>query len=125
MQILVILRQSGSRWLAPAATVIGLFLTPPLLQAQSCPLCYQAASASGANFARALRDGILILFLPSLLIMGAIFYVAYRKRNQFNSSEGAGRIEFEFDEPGREENGTMQSGGPHPWRAPLVDTIEL
>jgi hypothetical protein len=74
---------------------------------------------------QALRDGILVLFLPSLLITGAIFYIAYRKRNQFNSSESGARIEFDFDGPGRVEDGPLDASGQHPWRAPVVDTIEL
>ncbi len=70
---------------------IGLLalLSPSALFAQGCALCYQGAAASGAQFIQALRHGILIMFFPPILIMGAIFYAAYRKRNQFNCVEGA------------------------------------
>jgi hypothetical protein len=71
---------------------IGLLalLSPSALFAQGCAMCYQTAAGSGAQFIQALRHGILIMFFPPILIMGAIFYAAYRKRNQFNSAEGAG-----------------------------------
>jgi hypothetical protein len=52
-------------------------------------MCYQTAAGSGAQFIQALRHGILIMFFPPILIMAAIFYAAYRKRNQFNSVDGA------------------------------------
>ena len=70
---------------------IGLLalLSPSALFAQGCAMCYQTAAGSGAQFIQALRHGILIMFFPPILIMGAIFYAAYRKRNQFNSAEGA------------------------------------
>jgi len=64
------------------------FLSPSALFAQGCAMCYQTAASSGTQFIQALRHGILIMFFPPILIMGAIFYVAYRKRNQFNSMAG-------------------------------------
>jgi hypothetical protein len=72
-------------------------LSPSALFAQGCAMCYQTAAGSGAQFIQALRHGILIMFFPPILIMGAIFYAAYRKRNQFNSVEGAAG-ETAFDE---------------------------
>jgi hypothetical protein len=72
-------------------------LTPSALFAQGCAMCYQTAAGSGAQFIQALRHGILIMFFPPILIMGAIFYAAYRKRNQFNSLEGAAAGETAFD----------------------------
>ena len=64
-------------------------------------MCYQTAAGSGAQFIQALRHGILIMFFPPILIMGAIFYAAYRKRNQFNSAEGTadGETALEEDSP--------------------------
>jgi hypothetical protein len=38
------------------------------------------------------------MFSPPILIMGAIFYAAYRKRNQFNSAEGAAAGEIALEE---------------------------
>ena len=72
-------------------TVLALvaLLNPATLFAQGCAMCYQTAAGSGAQFIQALRHGILIMFFPPILIMGAILYAAYRKRNQFNAAEGA------------------------------------
>src|SRR5579864_7048965 len=72
-----------------ATVAIAALLGPSTLFAQGCAMCYQTAAGSGAQFIQALRHGILIMFFPPILIMGAIFYAAYRKRNQFNSAEGA------------------------------------
>jgi hypothetical protein len=70
-----------------AALAILVLLAPSALFAQGCAMCYQTAAGSGAQFIQALRHGILIMFFPPILIMAAIFYAAYRKRNQFNGEE--------------------------------------
>ena len=85
----------------PAAFGILALLSPSGVFAQGCAMCYQTAASSGAQFIQALRHGILIMFFPPILIMAAIFYAAYRKRNQFNSVEGnaAGQDTFGEDVP--------------------------
>lgn len=75
--------------LKPTALALAAFVSPSALSAQGCAMCYQSAAGSGSQFISALRHGILIMFFPPMLIMAAIFYAAYRKRNQFNSAEGA------------------------------------
>jgi hypothetical protein len=79
---------------------IGLMavLSPSALFAQGCAMCYQTAAGSGAQFSQALRHGILIMFFPPILIMAAIFYASYRKRNQFNTREGAAAGEITVEE---------------------------
>jgi hypothetical protein len=64
------------------AGITLLFLHPLALYAQSCALCYQSAAASGGHFIQALKDGILILLFPPILISVGIAIMAYRKRNQ-------------------------------------------
>jgi hypothetical protein len=81
-----------------AVFAVVALLSPSALFAQGCAMCYQTAAGSGAQFIQALRHGILIMFFPPLLIMGAIFYAAYRKRNQFNSVEGAAASEVALEE---------------------------
>jgi hypothetical protein len=83
------IRAMTSSCMRAAAAVVAAALSPSVLFAQGCALCYQSAASSGAQFIQALRHGILIMFFPPILIMAAIFYAAYRKRNQFNSVEGA------------------------------------
>jgi hypothetical protein len=64
------------------AAVVGLvFLLAPQAAAQSCAMCYQNASASGAQGREALRDGILILMVPTLSLFLAIFGLIYSRRN--------------------------------------------
>jgi hypothetical protein len=77
---------------------LAILLAPTALFAQGCAMCYQTAANSGSQFIQALRHGILIMFFPPILIMGAIFYAAYRKRNQFNSHDGATAVEGAFGE---------------------------
>lgn len=64
--------------------------------AQSCALCYQSAAASGPRFIHALRDGILILLFPPLLISVGIAVMAYRKRNLSGSDERRVKISKSF-----------------------------
>lgn len=59
-------------------------------------MCYQSAAGAGAQFIQALRHGILIMLFPPILIMGAIFYAAYRKRNQYNTRGGVAAAEDGF-----------------------------
>lgn len=54
------------------------------LNAQGCAMCYQSAAASGPRAIQALRNGILILMLPPVLITCGIVLVAYRRRNLYN-----------------------------------------
>jgi hypothetical protein len=44
-------------------------------------MCYQNASASGAQGREALRHGVLILLFPTLSIFAGIFGLMYRRRN--------------------------------------------
>ena len=58
-----------------------LFVCASSLSAQGCAMCYQNASASGAQGSQALRHGILILLFPTLALFTAIFGLIYHRRN--------------------------------------------
>lgn len=90
--------QAGAGTFKRSLMALVALLSPSALYAQSCPLCYQAAAASGPKFIHALKEGILIMLFPPLLIMSGIFYVAYRKRNEFNGSDSVTFPKEEFDE---------------------------
>jgi hypothetical protein len=49
--------------------------------AQGCAMCYQNASAAGAQGSTALRHGILILLVPALTVFAGIFAFIYRRRH--------------------------------------------
>jgi len=49
--------------------------------AQGCAMCYQNASASGAQGREALRHGVLVLLLPTLSLFVGILALIYRRRN--------------------------------------------
>jgi hypothetical protein len=63
-------------------TCLALILSvAPLAAAQGCAMCYQNASATGAQGAQALRHGILVLLFPTLSLFVGIFSLIYRRRN--------------------------------------------
>ena len=65
-----------------AISSAGLIALPmPHVVAQGCAMCYQSASATGAQGGAALRHGILILLFPTLSIFVGIFGLMYRRRN--------------------------------------------
>ena len=88
------------RTMLPKRTIVAIaaLLSPSAIFAQGCAMCYQTAAGSGAQFIQALRHGILIMLFPPILIMAAIFYAAYRKRNQFNTSNGVVAAEGSYGE---------------------------
>jgi len=47
-------------------------------------MCYQRAAASGARLIHALKNGIVVLIIPPLLMTGAFARLVYRRRNRFN-----------------------------------------
>lgn len=64
------------------AVVTALILVfPPHAAAQGCAMCYQNASATGAQGRAALRHGILILLVPTLSLFCGIFGLIYSRRD--------------------------------------------
>jgi hypothetical protein len=61
--------------------IAPVFVCASSLSAQGCAMCYQNASASGAQGSQALRHGILILLFPTLALFTGIFGLIYHRRN--------------------------------------------
>ena len=61
-----------------------VLLTPRVLFAQGCALCYTQAASSTQRFIQALRSGILILVVPPMFLSVMFAVVAYRRRNSFH-----------------------------------------
>jgi hypothetical protein len=60
----------------------GLTMLPmPQVLAQGCAMCYQSATAAGAQGGAALRHGILILLIPTVSIFVGILGLMYHRRN--------------------------------------------
>lgn len=74
---------AGLRKSMLAICMISVCAIPVSVFAQSCALCYTQAASTSARFIDALRNGILILIVPPLLMSIAITCYAYRKRNQY------------------------------------------
>ena len=66
--------------LISSCAALALLLAPNAA-AQGCAMCYQNASATGAQGAEALRHGILVLLFPTLTIFLGVFGLIYRRRN--------------------------------------------
>lgn len=49
--------------------------------AQTCPLCYEQASQSGARTVHAINLGILTLLIPTLLMFVGVLVFAVRRAN--------------------------------------------
>jgi len=79
--------QFGSRMKA-ALGLLAVLLSPAMLYAQGCAMCYQTAANSGNPTVQALKRGILIMLFPPFVITAGILYLAYQKRNQFNRKSG-------------------------------------
>jgi hypothetical protein len=60
---------------------VAVLLFAPHAAAQGCAMCYQNASAAGAQGSAALRHGILVLLLPTLSLFIGIFALIYHRRN--------------------------------------------
>ncbi|MGA9482557.1 MAG: hypothetical protein WBV48_11575, partial [Candidatus Acidiferrales bacterium] len=66
-------REIATRFAFLVAGLAGLIVLPvPRVVAQGCALCYQSASATGAQGVAALRHGILILLFPTISIFVGI-----------------------------------------------------
>jgi hypothetical protein len=64
-----------------SGTLALVLLIAPHAAAQGCAMCYQNASASGAQGREALRHGVLVLLLPTLSLFAGILALIYRRRN--------------------------------------------
>jgi hypothetical protein len=78
------------------AFIVVLFFANAAVS-QNCALCYTQAASSGAQLIAALRNGILVLIVPPMLMSIGITWLAYRKRNQFREDTNSGDFES-FDE---------------------------
>jgi hypothetical protein len=67
-------------------TVFFLLAGPRFVSAQGCAACYTQAAGSGSQMIQALRSGILVLATPPVICCVGIFWMAYKKRNQFDES---------------------------------------
>lgn len=73
-----------TRRFSSLAALAAAFLSPTLVWAQGCALCYTQAAGSGSRVIQALKSGILLLVVPPMLICLVITWMAYKKRNEFN-----------------------------------------
>ena len=76
--------KSLSIFLKRSLLVVFFLVSPAALYAQGCSMCYQSAAASGPRTIHALKQGIIVLMIPPVLITGVIAFITFRKRDQFS-----------------------------------------
>jgi len=76
--------KQAARIAARITALITALAVPAFTYAQNCALCYTQAAGAGSRMIAALKNGILILVAPPMLICLGIAWMAYKKRNQFN-----------------------------------------
>ena len=111
--ILIFLSRYGRSLILLVAAAIWLALPAPL-SAQGCAMCYTSAAAAKEAGLQALRNGILILGIPPLVMFIGIFLYVLRRRDRFNDT-GFG------DDRGRDE---MPSTPPPPLPGELGEEPE-
>jgi hypothetical protein len=67
--------------------VLAAALLAPAAAAQGCAMCAQNAAATGAEGARAINTGILVLLLPTLGIFGGLFVLIVRRHREDSAGE--------------------------------------
>ena len=77
---------SKTRLGAIAAAIVYL-LAPLFARAQSCVMCYTTVAAAQHATSQALKSGILVLLVPSLVIVGGIGVFVFRSRDTFNEPD--------------------------------------
>ncbi|MGH9794297.1 MAG: hypothetical protein ACRD5G_05955, partial [Candidatus Acidiferrales bacterium] len=57
--------------------------------AQGCSMCYSSAAQQDTQAQQALNLGILVLFLPPVLLFAGVLFTAFRRRHQSDSATDA------------------------------------
>lgn len=76
-----------------AALLLSL---PPTASAQGCAMCRTAAAAANEAGQKTLDLAILVLLIPTVSIFLAVFYWAYRRRNQTREDLEAKSLPLSF-----------------------------
>lgn len=79
------------------AGLVALLGGRVVVWAQGCPLCYNAAAATKAGGLAALRNGILILMIPPVLIVGLVCIMGIRRYR----SDSAAELDVDREDAGR------------------------
>ncbi|MBI4165306.1 MAG: hypothetical protein HY508_06175 [Acidobacteria bacterium] len=75
------------KWLATGIAVALALVVPVAAWAQGCAMCYTSASAAKKAGMEALRNGVLVLLFPPLLIFAAILWHTFHRRSADESRE--------------------------------------
>ncbi|MGH9790947.1 MAG: hypothetical protein ACRD5W_07035 [Candidatus Acidiferrales bacterium] len=57
--------------------------------AQGCSMCYSNAAQQDTQAQQALNLGILVLFLPPVLLFAGVLFTAFRRRSESDTVTGA------------------------------------
>ena len=90
------MRESRLRLACVALAGFVLLLTAVPAFSQSCALCYTQAASSGARMIQALKSGILILIVPSILGSIGMIFVVHHKRNKVRRTDQDGESALDW-----------------------------
>jgi hypothetical protein len=74
-----------------AVFLVGIVCLPLSASAQGCASCYTTTATGGSQTIRALRSGILLLFVPPVLVFSAILIATTRWKQQSSMPESKRR----------------------------------
>jgi len=86
-------RNSAWKRVVELSAGLAMVLKPVLLHAQGCAMCYTSAAAAKTAAIEALRNGILVLLIPPVLMTTAIFALALCRQDRFNDQAAGGTVD--------------------------------
>ena len=90
---------STRRWLIGLIGLPGASLLLSLPAAAQCAMCYASAAAAGSKGIHALKVGILVLAIPTVVIFTGVFVVAFRRRNPLANWHSQAPLPLPDEEP--------------------------
>lgn len=83
-------RSIGIKFMRWASLALAAVVAAPLpVFAQSCALCYANGAAANPTAFHALKNGVVILMVPPILIFSGIM-IAFQNRDKFNDENAGG-----------------------------------
>ena len=92
------------RWIAAGAVLVAASAKTAAAQ---CIMCYMTANSTGEHGAHVLRQGIMILLIPTLSVFVGLFLLAYFRRHSpggTDASEETTEMQLEeLSDPGSDD----------------------
>ncbi len=77
------------RWTRLSFVAFALLAAARATFAQGCSMCYSNAAQQDPQAQQALNLGILVLFLPPVLLFSGVLFTAFRRRQESDNATDA------------------------------------